>query len=521
MSKTEHSVALDDLVVVREALADDYDIVEEIGRGGMAVVYRARERALERDVAIKVLPLTRVSDFELVERFQREARTSAQLEHPNIVPIFRVGRRDPVIFFVMKLLRGESVAARLEREGTMPTEDIRQMIIQAGEALGYAARHGVVHRDIKPDNLVLDEDGRYVLTDFGIARSLFDPRLTETGRAMGTPRYMSPEQARGKNTDWRSDMYGLGVVAYQCLTGRVPFDGDDNFAIMLGHVESPLPRPRLVTNEEHVLFSVIERMLAKHPDHRFQDAAELIEALESTAELPNANRQWIGQSDVDTMSSDARVTEPKTGPQPSPAIDAALHKGMDLLRQQRSLARAADVVMAVSTRLVAVARSRGRRFWLAVAVVAMSAVAARYAMHIAAMRRSRCPTLVDAGTGTTPNDKTRGRGRVFLILVDAIGTVRAGSDLDVYYDVCGLREGDAFAARVTIAKSDFGFRRFFGDPVAPVAVSFDETATGPATRWHRTVNSDEMPPGVYSLSVVVTDRAGRRREKSQQFQLER
>ena len=515
MSKTEHSVALDDLAVVREALADDYDIVEEIGRGGMAVVYRARERALERDVAIKVLPLTRVSDFELVERFQREARTSAQLEHPNIVPIFRVGRRDPVIFFVMKLLRGESVAARLEREGTMPTEDIRQMIIQAGDALGYAARRGVVHRDIKPDNLVLDDDGRYVLTDFGIARSLFDPRLTETGRAMGTPRYMSPEQARGKNTDWRSDLYGLGVVAYQCLTGRVPFDGDDNFAIMLGHVESPLPRPRLVTNEEHALFGVIERMLAKHPDHRFQDAAELIEVLESTAELPNANRQWIGQSDVDTVAWDAPVTEPKTGPQPSPAIDAALNKGMELLRRQRPLARAVDVVVAVSTRLVAVARSRGRRFWLVVAVVMIAAVAAQRAMHYVAMQRSRCPALVDAAAGTKP------RGRVFLILVDAIGTVSAGSDVDVYYDVCGLREGDAFATRVTIAKSEFGFRRFFGDPVVPVAVSFDETATGPATRWHRTLNFDEMPAGVYSLSVVVTDRAGHRREKSQQFQLER
>ena len=276
-----HDDAPDELTVVRRALADEYEVLEELGHGGMAIVYRARERALDRDVAIKVLPPGRLTDRELVERFQREAQTSARLEHPHIVPIYRVGRHGAVNFFVMKLLRGESLAARLARQGPLPPTEIRRIVRETASALGYAARAGIVHRDVKSDNILFDVDGSCVVTDFGIARSIASTRLTATGMSIGTPRYMSPEQARGQQVDGRSDIYSLGVVAYECLAGYVPFDGDDAFAVLFGHIQSPLPRPHLATAEEHALYAIVERMLAKVPEERFQSADEVIAALDS------------------------------------------------------------------------------------------------------------------------------------------------------------------------------------------------------------------------------------------------
>jgi serine/threonine protein kinase len=565
------SRTLDDLSVVRDALADDYDVVEELGRGGMAVVYRAWERALSRDVAIKVVPLARAGDDELIERFQREARTSAQLEHPNIVPIYRVGRRDPVIFFVMKLLRGQSLAERLERDGTLPADDVRRMLIQTGEALGYAARRGIVHRDIKPDNILCDDDGRYVLTDFGIARSMFDPRLTETGTAMGTPRYMSPEQARAKRTDGRSDIYSLGVVAYHCLIGRPPYDGDDGFAILLGHVQLPLPQPKLATVEECELFLVIERMLAKDPNDRFQNSAELIAALEET--MPSGRPRpmaSVSEDELDAAWDHARPlpngssnddAAGESGPQPSPTLDAALGAAMELLRQQRpkleaGLAagrklietkapraragatraidagtramrvsarlvtrageavapmskRGAEVVAAGSIRALELARARSRRFWIVAASVVVVAVAARYALHFATAHRSRCPAAVGNAANRQP----------WSILIDTIGAVRAGSDLDVYYDVCGLTSNEAFTTRITVVKNELGLKRFFGSSLVPVAVAYDDRANGAGERRHRSFNFDSMPTGTYTLGIAVTDAAGRKREKDLQFQV--
>src|SRR5215213_7739514 len=207
-----HAIAtgvLQELDLVREALASEYDIIEELGRGGMAMVYRAKDRQLEREVAIKVLPFSLAFDAEFVERFQREARTAAQLEHPNIISIYRVGRSGRVIYFVMKYLRGGSLC--------------------------YAAQRGIVHRDIKPDNIMFDEFGQCLLTDFGIAKAASGQKLTGTGMSIGTPHYMSPEQARAQAIDGRSDIYSLGVVAYQCLSGTVPYDGEDSFSIGYKH----------------------------------------------------------------------------------------------------------------------------------------------------------------------------------------------------------------------------------------------------------------------------------------------
>ena len=272
--------ALQEMDLVREALASEYEIIEELGRGGMAMVYRARDRHLEREVAIKVLPFSLAFDAEFVERFQREARTAAQLEHPNIIAIYRVGRSGRVIYFVMKFLRGGSLSTVLAERRKLSPPEIRRLLVEAGGALGYAAQRGIVHRDIKPDNFMFDEFGQCVLTDFGIAKAASGQKLTGTGMSIGTPHYMSPEQARAQAIDGRSDIYSLGVVAYQALTGTVPYDGEDSFSIGYKHITEPVPVPQLITADERRIFEVIKRMLMKDPADRFQSCEELVASIQ-------------------------------------------------------------------------------------------------------------------------------------------------------------------------------------------------------------------------------------------------
>jgi serine/threonine-protein kinase len=287
-----------ELDIIREALREEYELLEELGRGGMAIVYRAREKQLEREVAIKVLPFSLAFDAEFVERFQREARTAAQLEHPNIIPIYRVGRSGRVIYFVMKLLRGSSLSRLLGEKKKLPPAEIRTLLADVAKALAYAHQRGIVHRDIKPDNIMFDEFGHCVVTDFGIAKAVTGSRLTGTGMSIGTPHYMSPEQARAQSIDGRSDIYSLGVVAYQCLTGEVPYDGEDSFAIGYKHIMEPIPIPLLDTPDERRLFEIVRRMMMKDPLDRFQSAEELVRALEgqpAAAAAPSPRRITLAQ----------------------------------------------------------------------------------------------------------------------------------------------------------------------------------------------------------------------------------
>src|SRR5438874_11021237 len=272
---------LTELELVREQLKDEYEILDELGRGGMAIVFKAREKQLEREVAIKVLPFSLAFDKEFVERFQREARTSAKLEHPGIIPIYRVGKSGRVIYFVMKFLRGKPLSSVLAARGTLPPSEIRMILLQVARALAYAHKGGIVHRDIKPDNIMFDEHGQAVVTDFGIAKAASGGKLTGTGMSIGTPHYMSPEQARAQSLDGRSDLYSLGVVAFQCLVGHVPFDGEDSFSIGYKHIMEQIPTPPLETYDQRTLFEITKRMMAKSPDDRFQTADDLVQSLEA------------------------------------------------------------------------------------------------------------------------------------------------------------------------------------------------------------------------------------------------
>ncbi|MDX2193593.1 MAG: protein kinase, partial [Gemmatimonadales bacterium] len=271
-----------ELDIVRRELGERYEVARELGRGGMAMVFQAKDRGLERDVAVKVLPFEHLYDQGLVERFQREARTAAQLEHPNIIPIYSVDRVGRVVFFAMKFLRGGSLAKLLEQRKRLTPPEIRRVMHEAGSALAYAWSRGVVHRDIKPDNMMFDEFGRVVVADFGIARANSSQKLTGTGMAIGTPHYMSPEQVRAQPLDGRSDLYSLGIVAFQCLIGDVPYDANDAFTVALKHLQEPVPQlpPALAEDPDAVkLYAVIERMMAKEPEQRFADCEAMIRAL--------------------------------------------------------------------------------------------------------------------------------------------------------------------------------------------------------------------------------------------------
>jgi len=265
------------------AIGQQYEVEQELGRGGMSVVFRARDRRLHRLVAIKVLPPELAYDPAIRTRFTREAQTAAQLAHAHIVPIYDVGEKDGVAHFVMALVTGGNLAELLAREPRPPIDEARRMLREIADALAYAHTRGVIHRDIKPDNILLDAaSGRVMVTDFGIARAIeAGTRLTVTGAAVGTPTYMSPEQAVGeREIDGRTDIYSLGVIGYQMLTGRVPFAASNPMALLLKHVgERPRPINDLRPDVPKALCDAIDRALMKEPEERWPTAASFRDAL--------------------------------------------------------------------------------------------------------------------------------------------------------------------------------------------------------------------------------------------------
>ncbi len=269
--------------VLKVALGRQYEIQRLLGKGGMGAVYLATEAALERDVAIKVLPPDRGATKDSRDRFRREARTAAKLSHPNIVPLYTFGDVDGTLYFVMGYVKGESLAARLKREGRLPVEEARRILIELCDALDYAHTLGIVHRDLKPDNVLLEEGtGRAMLLDFGVAKALgAGQTMTEVGSVLGTPQYMSPEQAQGKsNIDHRSDLYSLAVMGYAMLSGRLPFEGTTAGDVMAQHITKEAPPLKThAPDAPGELASALARCLAKDPGQRWPDAKSLRSAI--------------------------------------------------------------------------------------------------------------------------------------------------------------------------------------------------------------------------------------------------
>jgi serine/threonine-protein kinase len=272
-----------------EALGTAFTIEGEIGRGGMGVVYRARDERLKRRVAIKVLPPELAFQAEIRARFTREAETAARLSHPHIVPIYNVGEGNGLVYFVMGYVDGESLAGRLKRRGKLPVEEVRRIMKETADALSAAHAMSVIHRDIKPDNILLDGTrGRVMVTDFGIAKAMSGgtgATLTSAGVAIGTPQYMSPEQAAGeKEIDGRSDLYSLGIVSYQMLTGELPFTAPTVAGILMKQITElpPSVQDKRPDCPEDLALAV-SRCLEKDPESRWPSADALRRALEARA----------------------------------------------------------------------------------------------------------------------------------------------------------------------------------------------------------------------------------------------
>src|SRR6266705_1963449 len=247
------------LDALREAALGEYEVLAELGHGGMATVYLAHDLALDRKVAIKVLaPALLLMGEGMVERFKREARTAAALSHPHIIPIYAVKESEHVLYFVMKYVQGRALDTVIRDVGTLPIPMVQTILAQVGDALGYARRHGVIHRDIKSANIMLDEDGRAVVTDFGIAKVVQAEGLTMTGVTVGTPTYMSPEQCATRDVTGASDQYSLGVVAYEMLTGRLPFQGESTMAVM-AQLKTPTSPLVLSKSQTHPAVTPVPR----------------------------------------------------------------------------------------------------------------------------------------------------------------------------------------------------------------------------------------------------------------------
>jgi len=269
--------------MIGQLLADRYELQDLAGTGGMSSVYRARDSVLERTVAIKILHEHFSDDPEYVERFRREARALAQLNHPNIVTVIDRGEFEGRQFIVFEHVDGETLKSLVEREGPLPVDRALALVHQIARGLAFAHEHGVVHRDVKPHNILIDEDGVAKVTDFGIARSV-DPAdgLTETGALLGTSEYIAPEQASGQRVDERSDQYSLATVLYELLTGAPPYTGENFMAVAMMHIREPVPSVRdRRPDVSPRLDAVVARGMAKRPEDRFPSTDAMTAALEA------------------------------------------------------------------------------------------------------------------------------------------------------------------------------------------------------------------------------------------------
>ena len=271
-------------------IGNRYEILERIGNGGMATVYKSRDHVLNRNVAVKVLKAEFTTDAEFVKRFNIEAQSAASLTHPNIVSIYDVGSEDDIHYIVMELVQGKTLKEIIMDEGVLPWKWTVNIAIQIASALEVAHRNNIVHRDIKPHNIIITEDGTAKVTDFGIAKAVSNSTITSFGSTIGSVHYFSPEQARGGYTDAKSDLYSLGVVMYEMLTGKVPFDADTPVSIALKHMQEKAIEPKVINPTiPDSINKIIIKAMEKEPNLRYISATEMLNDLKEVIKNPNGN----------------------------------------------------------------------------------------------------------------------------------------------------------------------------------------------------------------------------------------
>jgi serine/threonine protein kinase len=270
------------LQMVKAELGRDYRIERELGRGGMAVVYKGVEMALERQVALKVVPPDNANAGQAAERFRREAKLAASLDHPNIIPVYRVGQAGALHYMAMKFVEGRAVDAIIEQQGALPINVVVAILRAAATGLAFAHERKIVHRDIKPANILVDKDGRVMVSDFGIARALEEVSMTASGMMVGTPYYMSPEQCGGQKVSPQSDQYSLGIMAFQMITGDVPFTADSMVGVIQHHYMTPVPDILAVRDGvAKELLDIVYCALNKDPNDRFPTTKDMAVALDN------------------------------------------------------------------------------------------------------------------------------------------------------------------------------------------------------------------------------------------------
>jgi serine/threonine protein kinase len=302
--------------IIHESLTG-YKIQGVLGKGGMATVYKARQISLDRMVALKVIHQNLIHDAEFISRFHQEAKLSASLNHPNIVTVHDIGQAGSVHYMAMELLEGRDLHQCIRQQGKISIYATVEIGKAMSKALDYAGKQGVIHRDVKSSNVFLHKDGRIILMDFGIAKAITDSGLTQIGEVMGTPEFMSPEQAQGRPLDARSDLYSLGVVLYECLAGRVPFTDQNKMAIVHSVIYDAVPSPKIYNPDVPAwLENVVIKLLSKDPAKRFASGKELFQALDYRPVATGNPAQATGDPG-EIRKQPAYIPKPETNLQPS------------------------------------------------------------------------------------------------------------------------------------------------------------------------------------------------------------
>src|SRR5262245_37905870 len=500
---------------LRQATLGDYEIMTELGRGGMATVFLAHDIALGRKVAIKVMSPQLFSGEGMAERFKREARTAAQLSHPHIIPIYSVQESGALLFFVMKFIEGRPLDSIIREVGALPIPMVRTILMQVGGALGYAHKRGVIHRDIKPANIMLDSDGWAIVTDFGIAKVKETQGLTVTGATVGTPSYMSPEQCAAQELTGATDQYSLGVVAYEMLSGKLPFIAESVMAVMYAHFNQP-PRPVVQVRPDCPmdLASTVMRMLEKDQAQRFPTMEAATSAM-GTVSLSTDDPVRTQMMTLAAAGENLKLLERFSTPVSQPSVQRS---GGGTTTRRSSIAvlaiTPARVTIAVGdgVQLRATAKTRqgqtlgGRPVrWAStnpdIALVTETGLVSAMAPGTVTITASSADT---SATATITVEAARGRGRVVALIGGGLAVAAVAAGLYVFQP---WKSGAASSATDSTASPRAGTvdSPVVTRPAAPPPAPVETTAAVPTSR--PSGSESRRPPASRdsSESVVATE----------------